>query len=120
MTKKIAQIIPLIRLKRDLHYFDYLVPKELIKRVKKGQLVEIPFRNQIIKGVILDLVESSKFESKSLKQINKIIDPLPFLADWQLKLIRAMAAYYFVSMSVILKMLVPEIPKREKLSRLKF
>ncbi len=120
MAKKIAQVIPLTRLKRDLHFFDYLVPEDLNKRVKKGQLVEIPFRNKNIKGIIFNLSKSSEFEDKNLKSLNKIIDPLPFLMKWQLKLIEDLAEYYFVSFSVFAKMIVPEIPQKPRKSKIKF
>ncbi len=109
---KIAQIIPAVRLKRSLNYFDYLIPDELAAQIKIGQLVEIPFRNQVVKGVVLNLQEKS--DSKyALKTIIKIIDSLPYLAPWQLELIKFMAEYYFVSMAMVLKMMLPEIPKRK-------
>jgi len=117
---KIAQIIPALRLKRDLHYFDYLIPETLAKQVKSGQLVEIPFRNQIIKGVILNLLESTEVDSEKIKEIYKIVDPLPFLSSWQLELIKYLADYYFVSMAVLLKMIIPQIPKRSMVSSEKF
>ncbi|MCX6746091.1 MAG: hypothetical protein NTX00_03685, partial [Candidatus Parcubacteria bacterium] len=112
MAEKIAQIIPLLRLKRNLNYFDYNIPQEFQNQVKIGQLVEIPFRNKLIKGVILDLVESSKFESEKLKSISKIIDPPFVLAPWQIKFIEILAEKYFVSAGVILKMFLPTISKR--------
>ena len=120
MQNNIAQIIPVLRLKRNLHYFDYEVPAKLKTQIKTGQLVEIPFRNKIIKGVVLNLLEKSKTKDLELKSIHKITDPLPFLFDWQLKLIADLANYYFVSMSVIVKMLIPEIPKKARLSQNKF
>jgi len=120
MIKKIAQIIPLIRLKRDLNYFNYNIPQEFQNQIKIGQIVEIPFRNKIIKGVVLNLSEKSETKNLELKSIHKIIDPLPFLFDWQLKLISDLANYYFVSMSVIVKMMIPEIPQKARLSQNKF
>ncbi len=117
---KIAQIIPLTRLKRDLNFFDYKIPDELNRQIKRGQLVEIPFRNKPIKGVILDLVKSSKFQNEKLKSIKIILDPVPFLMVWQLKLVQDLADYYFVSQAVLAKMLIPEIPKRERQSKEKF
>ncbi|MDD5341191.1 MAG: primosomal protein N' [Patescibacteria group bacterium] len=115
---KIAQIIPALRLKRDLHFFDYEIPKELEGQAQVGQLVEIPFRNQLIKGVILNLLEKeSEFE---LKPIAKILEPFPYLKLWQLNLIKDLAAYYFVSMGILLKMIIPDIPKRAKNSAEKF
>lgn len=120
MAKKIAQIIPALRLNRNLHYFDYLVPEDLTNTVKAGQLVEIPFRNKLVKGVILNLAESSDLGNEKLKDLEKIIDPLPFLKTWQLDLIKFMSKYYFVSMAMILKMIMPEIPKRTGLAKEKF
>ena len=117
MLKKVAQVIPLIRLKRDLNYFDYLIPNALQGQIKIGQLVEIPFRNKNVKGVVLNLVESSKFENEKLKCIEKIIDPLPFLQNWQLDLIKFMSEHYFVSMAMVLKMIMPEIPKKTGLAK---
>ncbi|MBD3359887.1 MAG: primosomal protein N' [Candidatus Buchananbacteria bacterium] len=113
---KIAQIIPVTRLKRDLHLFDYIVPDDLINRLKRGQLVEIPFRNKQAKGIIFDLVKDSDLKKSNLKSIDKIVEALPFLNNWQLKLIKFLADYYFVSMSVWAKMIVPEIPKRKRKS----
>src|SRR4030043_2343633 len=93
-----AQIIPLTRLKRGLNYFDYKIPSDLLSQIKIGQVVQIPFRNKNIKGVILDLVASSKFKSEKLKSINKIIDQSPFLTSWQIKLVDYLSDYYFVSL----------------------
>jgi len=117
---KIVQVIPVLRLKRDLHYFDYLVPEGFENQAKIGQLVEIPFRNKNIKGVILNLVKSSEYEKERLKYVIKIIDIAPLLAKWQLDLIKILADYYFVSMAMLVKMLIPEIPKKARLSQGKF
>lgn len=120
VKNKIAQIIPLTRLKRNLHYFDYLVPENILGRIKRGQLVDIPFRNKNIKGVIFALANQPDKANFKLKDIKEIIDPLPFLHSWQLDLIKDLADYYAVSMSVFLKMIVPEIPKRLRVSHDKF
>ena len=109
---KVAQIIPAVRLKRSLNYFDYSIPNELAEQIKIGQVVEVPFRNQNVKGVIFNLLEQTA-SNYELKPITKIIDPLPYLSSWQLELIRFMAEYYFVSMAMVLKMVLPEIPKRK-------
>ncbi len=117
---KIAQIVPVTRLKRDLSFFDYIVPDDLINRLKRGQLVEIPFRNKQAKGIVFDLVKDSAFKKSNLKSIDKIVDPLPFLNNCQLKLIKFLADYYFVSMAVLAKMIIPEIPKRKRKSSARF
>lgn len=107
---KIAQVIPLTRLKRSLNYFDYSIPKDLQSKIKRGQLVEIPFKKSKIKGVIFSLEKSSKIQK--LKSIEGIIETKPLLKSWQLKLIKYVCENNFVSISILAKMLVPEIPKR--------
>lgn len=109
---KIAQIIPAVRLKRSLNYFDYAIPQELADQIKIGQVVEIPFRNQNVRGVVFTLSEKTE-STYELKPITKIIDPLPYLSAWQLELIKFMSDSYFVSMAMVLKMVMPEIPKRK-------
>ncbi|MBN1325927.1 primosomal protein N' [Candidatus Falkowbacteria bacterium] len=117
---RIAQVIPALRLKRDMHFFDYEIPSNMQEQAQVGQLVEIPFRKQFVKGVILNLTGEKSQNEFELKPISKIIDPLPFLAKWQLDLIRDLSEYYFVSMGVLLKMIIPDIPKRVKSSEEKF
>jgi primosomal protein N' (replication factor Y) len=117
---KIAQIIPLARLQRNLHYFDYLVPDKLLKEVKQGQLVEIPFRNKILKGFIFNLSNKTETVGIKLKSISKTIEPSPILFAWQINLIKLLAQYYFVSMAVIAKMIIPDIPKKQRASKDKF
>jgi len=117
---KIAQVIPLTRLKRSLHSFDYNIPNELQQRVKKGQLLEIPFRNKVIKGVIFNLNENYEKRKFKLKEIKAIIEPQPFLFLWQIKLIERLSRYYFVSMSVLAKMVIPDIPKRASKKKVDF
>ncbi len=114
MQKKIVQVIPLTRLKRGLDYFDYLVPEELIKQVKKGQLIDIPFRNKIIKGVIFNFGSNSEMKISKLKSIIAICDPGLRLKKWQLDLIVQIAKDNFVSMSLVLAMMIPQIPKRNR------
>ncbi|MCX6745193.1 MAG: primosomal protein N' [Candidatus Parcubacteria bacterium] len=116
---KIAQIIPAVRLKRSLNYFDYLIPEELAEQIKIGQIVEIPFRNQAVKGVVFKL-QNNNDSAYELKTLTKIIDPLPYLAPWQLELIEFMSEYYFVSMAMVLKMILPEIPKRKSANNKEF
>lgn len=113
----IAKIIPLTRLKRDLHFFDYIIPDQLLNIAKKGQLVEVNFRNKKIQGVIHSISSEHDVPISKIKKITNIIDPTPFLSSWQLKLADFMASYYFTSTAAVVKMMVAEPPVREKQSQ---
>jgi len=112
VKNKIVEVIPLLRLKRGLDCFSYQVPKKYQKLIKKGQLVEIPFKNKIVQGIVFNFSRENKSQYR-LKSIQSIIEPEPFLSNWQLNLIDNLSQYYFVSMGALARMMVAEIPKRE-------
>ncbi|MDO8582308.1 MAG: hypothetical protein Q7S16_05560 [bacterium] len=64
---RIARVIPLLRLPRGLHFFDYAIP-ETLSGVVVGSLVRIPFRAQKIDGVVIG-IEEKKISSFQLKDI---------------------------------------------------
>lgn len=64
---RIARVIPLLRLPRGLHFFDYAIP-ESIQNLAVGALVRIPFRSQKIDGVVIG-IEKKKTSSFQLKNI---------------------------------------------------
>lgn len=110
---KIAQIVPALRLKRNLQYFDYMIPLEIQAQVKIGQIVEIPFRNKNIKGLILTLSDSQEDTTYELKPINRIIEAIRPFADWQIKLLQYLAESNFISLGAALNMLLPDIPLKK-------
>ena len=67
-----------------LDYFDYIVPDKLSKKIKRGQLVSIPFRQKDVNGIVFDLKKETKQNISRLKEVIKINEPLPFLFSWQL------------------------------------
>lgn len=55
----IAKITPLIRLPSTADVFDYFVPPDLEAVIRPGQLVSIPWRSTLERGVVLDILEES-------------------------------------------------------------
>lgn len=110
---KVAQIVPMVRLKRDLAFFDYLIPVEFSRQIKIGQIVEIPFRQKTVSGLVLSLAEKSQLAADKLKFIRSIVYTQPLISPWQLTLIKYLANYYFVSVAVLARMIIPHIPKRQ-------
>ncbi len=64
---EIARVIPLLRLPRGLHFFDYAIP-ETLSGVVVGAVVRIPFRAQKIYGVVIG-IEKKSTSSFTLKNI---------------------------------------------------
>lgn len=63
--------------------FDYLVPDNLIDKVKVGIRVTVPFSNQTLEGFILELSDTSNFD---LKEIINVVDEDIILNDELLEL----------------------------------
>ena len=50
-----ADIVVLTYQSPDINYFTYLIPKNLEKEIKVGQLVQVPFGNRIPMGIVVGL-----------------------------------------------------------------
>lgn len=109
----IAEIIPAIKLPRQFKYFDYLIPEELKDSVEVGQIVQIPFRDKKIEGLVYNLKKESKTPKKKLKSILKIYLEEPVFDKKDIELIKWLANYYYVSWGLALKQFIPEIPQKK-------
>lgn len=92
--------------------FDYSIPESLEDTIKMGHLVEVPLRGVLKKGVILNI--SDKAPPYALKPIDKILDPVPFIAEDLLQVAHWMSNYYCTPLSFILPSLVPSAIKNTK------
>lgn len=99
----IAKIIPAKRLPLSLPCLDYQIPKELRAKVKVGQLVKIPFRNQEIFGVVKEVVKAESDSRNKLKAIAEVTMIWPILGERQLEFLQDMSEFYQVSLGWLLK-----------------
>lgn len=106
-----AEVIPLVKLPKSLGVFDYKVPAGLIYQIKIGQLVEIPFRKKNIFGIVTTLKNEAGIINKKIKEIVSIKNK-NILAPYHLNLIFWLSENYFQSPALILKSLIPPIPKK--------
>jgi primosomal protein N' (replication factor Y) (superfamily II helicase) len=107
--QKIAKIIPYKKMPRGMDVFDYLIPGELMGKLEVGFIVNIPFKKSIIKGVVHDFAEKSEF--RYIKEIDsydneKVSPKLIEFIEWFSK-------YYYQSFGSVLKLVLPEEPKRK-------
>ncbi|MFH1292069.1 MAG: primosomal protein N' [bacterium] len=97
-----AQIIPVCRLPLFLLFLDYLVPESMQAKIKIGQLVKIPFRNQEVFGVVKSLEENTA-PVKKIKEIKEIVFSKPVLSNQQIVFLQDMSEFYHVSLGFLLK-----------------
>ena len=112
---KIAKIIPLKKMPRGMDFFDYIVPDDM--ELKIGDVIEIPFRNITIEGVVYAFADKSEFEQ--IKSITEQKHEIRTMLPYQLKFIEWFSKYYYQSMGTTLNLILPQRPKRKTSSKLK-
>jgi len=85
--------------------FDYAIPDELIAQVQAGCLVTVPFGNQTVQGIIVELTDSSPIPNP--KSILDLLDPAPLLTPPQLALAAHLADTTLNPLSAIIAMMIP-------------
>ncbi|MCG8672149.1 MAG: primosomal protein N' [Pseudomonadales bacterium] len=75
--------------------FDYLPPKgDQLETIKPGMRVLVPFGRQQLVGIVTGTTNSSDFNPKQLKRINKILDSEPVLEEDLFQLCTWASQYY--------------------------
>lgn len=99
----------------------YLVPEFLEKEIKLWQLVEIPLKNDIENAIVLEFLEElpEYIEKSKIKPIISIKYSNILLKEYQLKLVKRIANYYFCSIHQSLNLFFPRNLK-SKLFKNKF
>ena len=70
----IAKVALIRRMPKKISELDYLVPLQFKKEVTIGQLVNVPFRNRLVYGLITEFTENESEEAQGkLKLIENIV-----------------------------------------------
>ncbi|MBI5945808.1 MAG: primosomal protein N' [Chloroflexi bacterium] len=85
--------------------FDYSIPAELAPQILPGCLVTVPFGNQIVQGVILELLDSPSVQNP--KPILDLLDPAPVLTQPQLALAILLAESTLNPLASIVSLMLP-------------
>ncbi len=85
--------------------FDYAVPVELAAQVQAGCLITVPFGNQTVQGVIIELLDSPQVANP--KPILDLLDPSPVLTPPQLGLAMRMADSTLNPLASIISLMLP-------------
>jgi primosomal protein N' (replication factor Y) len=100
MFARLAVNVPTIT-----NLYDYAIPPELGTQVQAGCLVTVPFGNQIVQGVIVELSDSPSVENP--KAIMDLLDPAPVLTQPQLALAILLAETTLSPLASIVNMMLP-------------
>jgi len=113
--KLIAEIIPAVKLPRNVaQVFSYGVAEKFEKEIKAGMLAEVPFRNKNVTGVIYKIKENKTGEEKyKLKDIINMLDEKISLSEQQIRLAEFIADYYCAPLSLVAKIIIPQIARKE-------
>lgn len=99
-------IIPAVRSIRGKDEFVYAVPDGITIRL--GQVVQIPWRKQTVLGLVWRINQPKpKFSTRQIISTTDIE-----FADTFLRWIAWFSKYYYVAKSVVIKQVLPDIPKR--------
>jgi primosomal protein N' (replication factor Y) len=100
MFARIAVNVPGVR---DL--FDYGIPPEMAGSIAPGSLVEVPFGNQKVQGVVTELLTQP--EVAETKPLTALVDEFPVLTENQLNLAFFLSEKYLQPVSVFLTAMLP-------------
>jgi len=85
--------------------FDYSIPPELESQIQAGCLVTVPFGNQTVQGIIVQLIDSPAVENP--KPILDLLDPAPVLTPPQLALAILLAESTLNPLASIVNLMLP-------------
>ena len=101
---RIAKVI--VNLSLDRH-FDYLIPEDLVDKVRTGVQVNIPFGKSARLGYVLGLKDHSDYSPEKLKSIISVCEAHPEIPDNLMRLGKWISEYYCCSQEQAVKALLP-------------
>ena len=108
MPLAVAKILTEIALDRE---FDYLIPGELLERVRIGSVVWVPFGRRRARGFVVGLADQSAFPN--LKAIESVTGDLPLFDEAMLRLARWIADYYAAPFESAIAAILPAAVRRD-------
>ncbi len=106
----------IVNLSIDRH-FDYIVPDELVGKLRPGVQVLVPFRNSLRNAYVLALSNDTSCDPSKLKTISAICEKHPEIPDNLLKLAKWISEYYCCAQEQAVKALLPLAVRSGKVAR---
>lgn len=105
----VAEVALLRRTPRTAHVFDYAVPAGLA--LAPGDLVQVPFRSQVVAGVVARLKQRSR-RAVGIRAVQELRRRC-FITPHQLALCAKVSRHYGVSLGAALMQACPVLPRAE-------
>lgn len=99
--------------------FTYEISPEILPYIKIGSLVEVPFANKKVEGIIVDLKKSVPSGMK-LKKIARILQPNLIISTAEIEFSKWLARHYLTTWSEALFAILPPIPKKDITEKINF
>ena len=93
--------------------FDYSIPQDML--VEKGDRVKVPFGKMTLDGFVIDIVDSSEFETKPILQV---IDEYKCFSKETLDMMEFMRKRFFLKYVDILRLFIPSALRKGKVKDL--
>jgi primosomal protein N' (replication factor Y) len=85
--------------------FDYSIPESLDGKINPGCLVEVPFNNRAIQGVVTRFVDIP--DVPQIKPVTGLVDPVPVVTPQQLQLALWLAEETLTPLCLCIEMMLP-------------
>jgi len=109
-----AQIIPATRISMDKNQvFSYAIPESLKDKLKPGYIVEIPFGNRTVAGVVTQITKAQPVMYK-LKEVHKILWDEAVFTPQLFELAKFISGKYLVSLGLVVKTIITKKAPRAK------
>ncbi len=87
--------------------YSYKVEEELWPQIHFGIRVEVPLRNKLYSGIIIEEIEEDTSSLQKLRFIRSVIDDLPIITKHQFTLWKWMASYYLCTIGEVMNVALP-------------
>lgn len=88
-------------------FFTYRVPPEMTDLAAPGALAVVPFRDQAVTGVILELIDRAEFPGQNIREINALGDPELRVPPDLMRLVMLTARRYLTGPGMVLRSALP-------------
>ncbi|EKD43961.1 MAG: primosomal protein N' [uncultured bacterium] len=116
----IAKVAPIRRMPQKLSELDYLLPTEMIDKIKVGHLVFIPFRNLLVYGIVTALINDTTASIKNkIKSIGELVWEEPAFTQPQLNFLKEISEFYSTPLGFVLQSALLPL-KKTKIKKINF
>ncbi|MBT3218076.1 MAG: primosomal protein N', partial [Proteobacteria bacterium] len=85
----------------------YSVPSWLLDQLKMGHVVLVPLRGAAETGYVVSLFPEADLQKGKIKQISRLLDPLPAFDQHQLEFFEWIARYYLSPLGMVIQTALP-------------